>query len=65
MNEIVDKFSSVGDKFMLQMDLRQPEFTYSTWGPFANSKERIQKLKKTRDLRYIFIKTSKINFFST
>ena len=29
MNEIVNKFLLAGDKFMPQMHLRQPGFTYS------------------------------------
>ena len=36
------------------MHLRQPGFTYSTSGPFAKDKERIQKFKKTGDSRYIY-----------
>ena len=30
MNNIINKFLSVGDKFMSEMHLRQPGFTYST-----------------------------------
>ena len=33
--------------------LRQPEFTYSTCGPFTKNK-RIQKFKETRDSQYIY-----------
>ena len=35
-----------GDKFMPEMHLKQPKFTYSTCGPFTRNKERIQNLKK-------------------
>ena len=38
----------------LKMHLKQPEFTYSTCGPFAKNKERIQKFKETRDTSYIY-----------
>ena len=31
MNEIINKFLLAGDKFMLEMYLRQPGFTYSLW----------------------------------
>ena len=31
MNEIVNKFLLAGDKFMPEMHLKQPEFTYSTY----------------------------------
>ena len=60
MNEIVNKFSLAEDKFISEMDLRQPDvldkfrFTCSACGPFAKSKERIQKSKETGDSRYIY-----------
>ena len=47
MNEIVNKFLLVGDKFMPEIHLRQPGFTYSACGPFTKNKERIQKFKDT------------------
>ena len=43
MNEIVNKFLLVGDKFMPEMHLKQPSFTYSACGPFTKNKERIEK----------------------
>ena len=43
MNETLDNFLLVGDKFMPGMHLRQPGFTYSAWGPYTNNKEKIQK----------------------
>ena len=54
MNEIVNKFLLAGDKFMPEMHLRQPGFTYSTCGPFIKNKERIQKFKETGDTSYIY-----------
>ena len=39
---------------MPEMHLRQPRFTYSACGPFTKNKERIQRFKKTWDLRYIY-----------
>ena len=53
MNEIVNKSLLAGDKFMLEMHLRQPGFTYSACGPFTKNKERIQKFKKMGDTSYI------------
>ena len=47
MNEIVKKFLLAGDKFMPEMHLKQPGFTYSTCGLFTKSKERIQTFKET------------------
>ena len=54
MNEIVNKFSLAGDKFMPEMHLRQPGFTCTACGPFTKNKEQIQKFKETGDLRYIY-----------
>ena len=47
MNEIVNKFLLVGDKFMPEMRLKQPGFTYSACGPFTKNKERIEKFIQT------------------
>ena len=54
MNEIVNKFSLAGDKFMPEMHLKQPVFTNSACGSFTKNKKRIQKLKKTGDTKYIY-----------
>ena len=39
MNEITNKVLLVGDKFMPEMHLKQPGFTYSTCGTFTKNKE--------------------------
>ena len=54
MNNTINKFLLVGDKFMPEMHLEQPGFTYSACGPFTKHKERIQKLKETGEARYIY-----------
>ena len=54
MNDIINKFLLVGDKFMPEMHLRQLGFTYSACGPFTKNKERIKKFKQTGDSRYIY-----------
>ena len=54
MNQIVHKFLLAGDKFMPEMHLRQPGFTYSACGSFIKNKERIQKFKETGYSRYIY-----------
>ena len=54
MNNIINKFSLAGDKFMPEMHLRQPQFTYSACGPFTKHKQRIQKFKETGDTNYIY-----------
>ena len=43
MNEVVNKFLLAGDKFMPEMNLRQPGFTYSARGPFTKNKKGIQR----------------------
>ena len=56
MNEIVNKFLLVRDKFIPEMHLKQSGFTYSVCRPFTKNKERIQKFKETEDSRYIYRK---------
>ena len=54
MNEIVNTFLVAGDKFMPEMYLTQPGFTYRACEPFTKNKERIQKFKETGDTSYIY-----------
>ena len=54
MNEIVNKFLLVGDKFMKETHLKQPGFTYSTCGPFTKNKERIEKFMQTGNTDFIY-----------
>ena len=57
MNAILNKLLLVGDKFMPEIYLKQPGFTYSVCGPFTKNKERMQK-KKKQEIQDIFIKTN-------
>ena len=43
-----------GDKFMPEMHLRQPRFTYCACGTFTRNKPRIQKFMQTGDTNYIY-----------
>ena len=54
MNEIVNEFLLAGDKFMPEMHIKQPGFTYSACGPSTKNKERIQKFKETGDTNHIY-----------
>ena len=54
MNEIINKFLLVGDKFMPEMHLRQPGFTYSACGPFTKNKERIKKFMTTGNTDFLY-----------
>ena len=54
MNEIVNKFLLVGDKFMPEMHLKQSGFTYSACGPFTKNKKRIEKFMQTGNTKFIY-----------
>ena len=54
MNKIVNRFLLVGDKFMAEMHLKQPVFTYSACGPFIKNKERIEKFIQTGNTDFIY-----------
>ena len=61
MNEIVNKFLLVGDKFMPEMHLKQPCFTYSACGPFTKNKQRIESLYRL-EIQILFIKMNSIRY---
>ena len=50
----MNKFLPVGDKFMPEMHLKQPGFTYGASGPFNKNKKRIQKFMQTRNTNFIY-----------
>ena len=54
MNKIVNYFLLAGDKFMCEMHLRQPGFTYNRCKLFTRNKERKQEFKERGDSRYIY-----------
>ena len=54
MHEIINKFLLVGDKFMPEMHLRQPGFTYSACGPCTKNIERVEKFMQTRHRDFIY-----------
>ena len=58
LNEKVNKFLLAGDKFMPEMHLKQPGFTYSACGPFTKNKE-FKNLKK-QEIQAIFTKMNLI-----
>ena len=53
-SNVINKFLLVGDKFMPEIHLRQPQFTYSDCGPFTKHEQRIQKFKETGDTNYVY-----------
>ena len=54
MNKIVNKFLLAGDKFMPEMHLKQPGFTYSACGPFTKIEEKIGKFMQTGNTDFIY-----------
>ena len=54
MNKILNKFLLAGDKFMSELHLKQPGFTYSSCGPFTKHRERIQKFRETGNLKHLY-----------
>ena len=54
MNNTINKLLLAGDKFMPEIHLREPQFTYSACGPFTKHEQRIQKFRETGDTNYIY-----------
>ena len=54
MGHVINKFLLLADKFMPEIHLRQPQFTYSACGPFTKHEQRIQKFKETGDTNYVY-----------
>ena len=50
----MNSFLLVGDKFMPEIYLKQPSFTYSACGPFTRNKERIEKFMRTGNTDFIY-----------
>ena len=54
MNQVINKFLLAGDKFMPEIHLQQPGFTYSACSPFTKHNERIKKFTQTGDMHYLY-----------
>ena len=54
MNKIINKFLLTGDKFTLELHLKQPAFTYSACRTFFKHRERIQKFRETGYLKHLY-----------
>ena len=50
----MNRFLLVGDKFMPEMHLKQPGFTYSPCGSFTKDKERTEKFMETENADFIY-----------
>ena len=66
MNAIVNKFLLAGDKFMPEMQLKQPTsvnklgFRYSACEPFTKNKRKNTKIKKTQEIQDISTEMNQI-----
>ena len=54
MNNIINKFLLTGDKFMLELHLKQPGLSYSTCGPFTKHDKRIQKFREIDSSKHFY-----------
>ena len=50
----MNKCLLAGDKYMPEMHLKQPGFTYSASDPFTKNKERIEKFMQIGKTDFIF-----------
>ena len=50
----MNKFLLVEDKFLPEMHLKQPGFTYSAYCPFTKNKDRIEKVIQTENTNFIY-----------
>ena len=54
MNKIINNFLLTGDKFMSELHLKQPGFTYNACGPFTKHREIIHKFRETCNLKHLY-----------
>ena len=43
-----------GDRFIPELQLKQPGFTYSACRPFTKHRERLQKYRETNNLKHLY-----------
>ena len=66
MNEIINKFLLVGDKFMPEMHLKQPGFTYSACGQRNPNKIWVVQISEFNNNTFQdFLKINNIEVYST
>ena len=54
MNKIINNFLLSGNRFMLELHLKQPGFTNSASGPFTKHCDRIRKFRETSNLQHLY-----------
>ena len=55
MKEIINKFLLERHKFIFEIHLKQPRFTFNACGPVTKNEERVQKLKKKKKRYKIYL----------
>ena len=54
MNKTINKSLLTGDKFTPELHLKQPEFTYSSFGRSTKHRERIKKFREKGNLKHLY-----------
>ena len=54
MNKIINTFLLTVQKFIPELLLKQPEFSYNACRPFKKHRERIQKFRETDNLKHLY-----------
>ena len=54
MNKIINKILLTGDKFMPELHLKQPGFTYRACGAFTKHRKKIQKFRETDNFKHFY-----------
>ena len=54
MNKIINKYLLAGDKFMPELHLRHPGFTYSACGSLINIVKRLKRFKEKSCLNHMY-----------
>ena len=54
MNENVNNFLLSANKFILEIHLKKPRFTYSACGPLTANKEKTEKFMQTGNADFIY-----------
>ena len=54
MNKIIKKYLLNRDKFMPELHLKQPGFSYKACGYFTKHRQRIQKFREIGNLKHLY-----------
>ena len=54
MNKISNNILLNGEKYIPELHLKQPGYTYSVCGPFTKHRERIETIRETCNLKRLY-----------